>query len=196
MDDSMPTTLATAPIQKRRRLENGSVVTAFVAPLPAVRNTPTSSAPSVPSSFHRDVLNVSSGLFDGLPETHTGQVEHATPVDSALSSAGCSSLIPSRAPQPSGVPVSYAALDAATHGFRLAQVQQDHESKGTGTSYNRHIRHYVEFWDNYQAECHCKDPTHVFIPTFPVTAAKVAMFLQHESTREKVGAHRSSFATL
>jgi hypothetical protein len=132
---------------------------------------------------------MSNGLFDGLHGTVTRQFGPATPPNlgnPAPPSVSCSSLIPLQVPQPDGVPVSYTALDAATHAFRLAQVQQDHESKGTGVSYSRHIRHYAEFWDSYQVECRQKNPGHISIPTFPVTAAKVAMFLQQESTREKV----------
>jgi hypothetical protein len=188
MENSVQTVLATAPAQKRRRLENGSVVTAFVAHQPVVHNTlPTRMLPVLPS-IRREVPNMSDSLSGGLYGTTTQRVGPATPpnLGNPPPSVDCSSLIPLRAPQPNEVPVSYSVLDAATHAFRLAQVQQDHESKGTGTSYSRHVRHYVEFWDNYQAECCRKDPRYVSIPTFLVTAAKVAMFLQQESTREKV----------
>jgi hypothetical protein len=42
------------------------------------------------------------------------------------------------------------------------------------------------YWDLYQDKRVAKDPSWTVIPAFPVTAAKVAMFLDHEKTREKV----------
>jgi hypothetical protein len=73
-----------------------------------------------------------------------------------------------------------------SHAFRLSQAVKDQNRKGTGSTYDRHVRHYTEFWDQYQAELSVVSPSRASIPSFPIMAAKVAMFLQHESTREKV----------
>ena len=61
------------------------------------------------------------------------------------------------------------------------------EGKGTAKSYPRQVSNYKSWFDVVQACTIKKDPTRAVIPAFPITAAKVAMFLHHESTREKVG---------
>jgi stalled ribosome alternative rescue factor ArfA len=82
---------------------------------------------------------------------------------------------------------SLADLKASLHAFRLAQAEKDQKGKGTGVTYDRHVRHYTEFWEAYQSKLCLADPLRASLPSFPITAAKVAMFLQHETTREKVG---------
>ena len=82
---------------------------------------------------------------------------------------------------------SLADLEAESHGFRLAQAEKDQKGKGTGATYDRHVRRYTEFWEAYQAKLCLANPLRVSLPSFPITAAKVSMFLQHETTREKVG---------
>jgi hypothetical protein len=84
---------------------------------------------------------------------------------------------------------SLADLEAASHAFWLAQAESGQKKKGTGATYDQHVRRYNEFWDRYQAELCLGNPQRVSIPSFPIMAAKVAMFLQHESTCEKVSLH-------
>lgn len=88
-----------------------------------------------------------------------------------------------------GLSKSVAELEDASQAYRLVQLERDKAKKGTGTSYDRHVEHYVTFWDNYEDDLCLRDPTRTRLPAFPITAAKTAMFLQHESTREKVCIH-------
>ncbi|KAJ7154430.1 hypothetical protein C8R43DRAFT_885108 [Mycena crocata] len=83
-------------------------------------------------------------------------------------------------------------LEAETHALRLESRAKDQSGKGTGKSYGRHVNSYQAWWDQHEVEKVLKDPRLVAIPALPITAAKVAMFLQYESTREKVCTLRSS----
>jgi hypothetical protein len=70
-------------------------------------------------------------------------------------------------PNADGMHQSLAEVDAASHTFRLAQVENDHKRKGTGTTYDQHVRRYVQFWSQYQAELNLGNPLRVSVPSFP-----------------------------
>jgi hypothetical protein len=161
------------PPQKKSRLENGAVIS-FATPTHTLRAAPTI---SIASS-----LRQSSGIIpDGLSANLTQQVGFV------MSSSPTSSSMAQLGSDADGMHQSLAELDAASHTFRLAQVENDHKRKGTGTTYDRHVRRYVQFWSQYQAELNLGNPLRVSVPWFPITVANASMFLQHESTREKVG---------
>ena len=82
---------------------------------------------------------------------------------------------------------SMMLLEQETHEVRLRIGEKEMEGKGTAKSYPRQVCNYQTWFDAAQACTVEKDPTRVVIPAFPITAAKTAMFLHHESTREKVG---------
>ena len=87
-----------------------------------------------------------------------------------------------------GLQRSLAALDAASHAVRLRASAEERADKGTSDAYARRVRDYTAWWDVYQCQLRDEDATGTWtmIPAFPVTAAKAAMFLDHEVTREKV----------
>src|SRR5215471_2395574 len=95
---------------------------------------------------------------------------------------------PSVTPAPvSGLELSLARLEAESHNVRLRQAQQVQGNSLTATTYERHIRNYRDWWTQDQAARSESELGYTLIPAFPVTAAKVALFLQYETTREKVG---------
>ena len=136
----------------------------------------------IASSLRHKSPNNNMGVFsDSLSTNLTQQVGLAmSSVHRSMASSG---------PDLNGMQQSLADLEAASHAFRLAQAESDQKKKGTGATYDRHVRRYNDFWDRYQAELCLGNPQRVSVPSFPITAAKVAMFLQHESTREKVSLH-------
>jgi len=85
-----------------------------------------------------------------------------------------------------GMQASLAALEADSHAARLAHAKREQSDKSTAGTYKRHVDRYEKWWIRYQAEQSTSIEGWTIIPAFPITAAKVSMFLGHESTREKV----------
>ena len=85
-----------------------------------------------------------------------------------------------------GLPVSLAQLKDEAHANRLAIQRQLVEGKGTEEAYRRHVRNYLAFWSGFQDQKVSEDPKWVRIPAHPIIGDKVAIFLQHETTRKKV----------
>ncbi|KAF8120444.1 hypothetical protein EV363DRAFT_1140881, partial [Boletus edulis] len=76
-------------------------------------------------------------------------------------------------------------LEQETHDVRLKIGQKEMEGKGTAKSYPRQVQNYRAWFEQEQLRIAASDPLRVALPAFPVTAAKVAAFLHHETTREK-----------
>ncbi|KAJ7312517.1 hypothetical protein DFH08DRAFT_1044630 [Mycena albidolilacea] len=55
----------------------------------------------------------------------------------------------------------------------------------TEPAYQRHLKNYLAWWANDQAARTTQDPTWKEVPSLPITATKVAWFLEYETTREK-----------
>lgn len=82
---------------------------------------------------------------------------------------------------------SAQALEAETQATRLVILTAQQEDKTTGAIYQRHVKRYAEWFEEDQARLAALDPRRLAaLNPFPVTAAKVAAFLHHESTRPKV----------
>lgn len=81
---------------------------------------------------------------------------------------------------------SMSGLEADSQHVRVALNANEQSDKSTSATYERHVRRYMTWWDTYQASLVGSDTTKVQIPAVPITAAKVTMFLHHESTRPKV----------
>jgi hypothetical protein len=77
-------------------------------------------------------------------------------------------------------------LEQESHQLRLRIGEKELEGKGTAKSYPRQVQNYQLWFEADQARIAAEDGARVPIPAFPVTAAKVSMFLNHETTREKV----------
>jgi len=84
---------------------------------------------------------------------------------------------------------SLAKLKDEAHANRLAVQQRLVEGKGTEEAYGRHIKNYLVFWSSSQDRKVEEDPQWVRIPAHPIIGDKVAIFLQHETTRRKVRYH-------
>ena len=95
-------------------------------------------------------------------------------------------IVPVASDPPTGMQASLAALEADSHAARLAHAKQEQSDKSTAGTYKRHVDRYEKWWIRYQAEQSASIKGWTPIPAFPITAAKVSMFLGHESTREKV----------
>ena len=87
---------------------------------------------------------------------------------------------------PMGMQASLAALEADSHAARLAHAKREQSDKSTVGTYKRHVDRYEKWWIRYQAEQSASIKGWTPIPAFPITTAKVSMFLGHESKWEKV----------
>lgn len=98
--------------------------------------------------------------------------------------SGCSSRAP---PSPSSqMQRSVDSLEANSQAVRLALAAKEQSDKSTPETYERHVKRYATWWDTYQTQVVQSDATMTAIPALPITAAKVTMFLEYESTRPKV----------
>jgi hypothetical protein len=88
---------------------------------------------------------------------------------------------------PSGLALSLSRLEAESHAVRLRQSRAIQDDSQTGGTYARHVTRYQVWWESDQANRCVAEPGYTAIPPFPVTAAKVVMFLEYETSREKVG---------
>ncbi|KAJ8488942.1 hypothetical protein ONZ45_g13777 [Pleurotus djamor] len=70
----------------------------------------------------------------------------------------------------------YLELEAQTHTRRLELRAEMISGKGTEVAYSRHLRNYEAFWASQ---------AHLNILAMPITATKVAHYLEYESTRAK-----------
>ncbi|KAF9237433.1 hypothetical protein BU15DRAFT_30358, partial [Melanogaster broomeanus] len=64
-------------------------------------------------------------------------------------------------------------------------IADERDDKETKRSYARHVRNYVVWWENEQSRLASECPTRPRIPALPITPAKVVLFLDYETTREK-----------
>ena len=78
-----------------------------------------------------------------------------------------------------------AYIEAASHEVRIRRAAAERDDKGTGIAYARHVRNYSQWWD-YQAGCLKENSSWSPISAFPIVAAKAALFLDHEVSRNKV----------
>ncbi|KAJ7785102.1 hypothetical protein DFH07DRAFT_934959 [Mycena maculata] len=80
---------------------------------------------------------------------------------------------------------SYAALEAKSQLIRQNLVAHNQEGKRTGSTYDRHYKAYITWFDADQAMLAHADTSYEAIPALPITAAKVTCFLTHEMQRPK-----------
>jgi len=79
-----------------------------------------------------------------------------------------------------------ADIQHSAHLNRLALQKQMTEGKGTEDAYPRHIKNYEAFWMKDQERRAKENPNHCRISAHPIVGEKVAIFLEHERTRNKV----------
>jgi len=66
-------------------------------------------------------------------------------------------------------------LESQTHEYRLQMRENSKAEKASGNNYSRHVKAYIAFVS-----------TRPGLSPIPITAAKVSLFLQYETTRPKV----------
>ncbi|KJA16581.1 hypothetical protein HYPSUDRAFT_219351 [Hypholoma sublateritium FD-334 SS-4] len=72
-----------------------------------------------------------------------------------------------------------------THAQRLALEDSIASETGTQIAYARHLKGYEKWWVSDQSRRREEDNTLEYIPSHPITATKVALFLEFETTRPK-----------
>ena len=78
-----------------------------------------------------------------------------------------------------------ALIETDSHAIRLEMAGKEQPGKATKGDYNRYLQAY-ETWSNAdQMRTVTSDMSREAIPALPIAVAKVAMFLKHESTRQK-----------
>ncbi|KAJ7775217.1 hypothetical protein B0H14DRAFT_3588328 [Mycena olivaceomarginata] len=101
----------------------------------------------------------------------------------ARGSGGTSTGSNPSVPSPGRVNRSLQLLESQAHAVRLEIRAREQESKATPKTYGRHVNSYQSWWDLSEAAKVIRDPTLAALPALPIIAAKVAMFLQYESTQ-------------
>ncbi|OJA10888.1 hypothetical protein AZE42_11709 [Rhizopogon vesiculosus] len=81
--------------------------------------------------------------------------------------------------------ISPRMLEQESHQLQLQIGEKGLEGKGTVKSYPRQVQNYQLWFEADQACIAAHDSALVPIPAFPVTAAKVSMFIHHETMHEK-----------
>jgi hypothetical protein len=95
-------------------------------------------------------------------------------------------------PVSTGMQAALIQLEAESHAVRQNQARLVQADKQTSKTYERHLKNYEKWWCQYQHGLSTDGSCNMAIPAFPVTPAKVVMFLEHETAREKVS-HSPSF---
>ncbi|KAF5377311.1 hypothetical protein D9615_006350 [Tricholomella constricta] len=89
------------------------------------------------------------------------------------------------APTPPSLQHQLDALQRQSHENRLANQEDSVSGKGTESAYARHIKNYVAFWVEDQARRQEENPLWIAMNAHPITVTKAAIFLEHETTRNK-----------
>jgi len=81
-------------------------------------------------------------------------------------------------------------LHNKTHQYRVTLQDTFTSDKGTQSAYSRHLKNYKIWWEKDQArrvqELSSTSLSDALVPAHPICATKVALFLEHETTRAKV----------
>ncbi|KAL4257053.1 hypothetical protein AB1N83_013839 [Pleurotus pulmonarius] len=179
--------LATSHLPKRWKASDSLTQTLYqnVVQSAGRINKDTTTAGGFPSQ--RIVVEAESelGSFDEGAQlyqftNHTTQFDSSDQVQQLSSSLV--NLLPRLQPNPSA---SYASLEEESHANRLAVQADMTQGKGTEAAYGRHVKDYTIFWDDNQAMRAATDPSYAVIPSFPITATKVAIYLAYATTRCK-----------
>ena len=137
-----------------------------------------------PSLLECDLFALLAGRSPSGPSFPTVQLTPTNYANGPVNAGVDRGPLPSDPPM--GMQASLAALEADSHAARLAHAKREQSDKSTAGTYKRHVDRYEKWWIRYQAEQSASIDGWTPIPAFPITAAKVSMFLGHESTREKV----------
>jgi hypothetical protein len=147
--------------------------------------------PGDPLDFDMEVSPEAPQLYSSPPSSPTLDLTTPLPFfvkpDSPPPGTTTSPFMPAAVvPARSGLHRSLEILEANSHAVRLRCVQQVQGDKATGNTYEGRVKNYEKWWTRDQLRQQESDPSWTPIPPFPITPAKVVMFLEHEMTREKV----------
>ncbi len=81
------------------------------------------------------------------------------------------------------------AMTQETHARCLALEDSMASETGTQVAYARHLKSYETWWNSDQSRRREEDSTLDHIPPHPITATKVALFLEFETIRPKVSVY-------
>ncbi|KAJ7474648.1 hypothetical protein B0H11DRAFT_1728346 [Mycena galericulata] len=123
-------------------------------------------------------LSVEQDLLAGRPTTVPPVSTAATPGRGIVSNAP--------GPSPGRLNLSLQLLEAQSHSIRLEIQAKEQEDKATPKTYARHYNSYETWWNAFQVAETAQKRHLVALPAMPIIPSKVVMFLQYETTREKV----------
>lgn len=106
------------------------------------------------------------------------------PITAASGSGGDASS--TLGPSPGRIDRSLQFLESQSQAVRMEIRTKEQANKATPGTYSRHVNSYQSWWDVAEALKVSQNRNLVALPAFPIISAKVSMFLQYETTREKV----------
>ncbi|KAK7028398.1 hypothetical protein R3P38DRAFT_923774 [Favolaschia claudopus] len=158
--------------RKRQRLDYSSVPS---TPSKSTQNT----LPPVPFSPYRFTSDNEVVANIPPPSTQQSQSTATLPRTPAVQPT----LPASSDPSTLAMQTALNDLEAESHLIRQQIAAEEQSDKETARNYARQVTNYQLWWDGNQAQLATKDPARVMIPAFPIIPAKVALFLQYETTR-------------
>ncbi|KAJ7663771.1 hypothetical protein DFH06DRAFT_1128158 [Mycena polygramma] len=165
----IPYSPSASPVTRKR----ARLVCTPSSSLPA---TPTRrSVPALPHSPYR--FNANNEVVDNPSPPVSSQPVFAPTIPAATVS------LPQAGADASAMQHAMDALEARSHLIRQAVAAEEQSDKETAATYARQIRSYEAWWILSQARLLQDDAAHVVIPAFPITAAKVTVYLEYETTR-------------
>lgn len=116
------------------------------------------------------IFNNASQLFDFRPPSPEHHEELNTPVLT----------------EEDQLRLQYLQMEMHTHDARLLAQEALAEGKGTEKAYPLHQLRYEKWWRMHQKQKKTDNQSWVEIPAQPITATKVAKFLEYDAKRPKV----------
>jgi hypothetical protein len=129
-----------------------------------------------------------SDLAPNLSDVSSACFQNLLSLDPAFDPELGASLAPASAPvsDQQRLQQQAAQLELQTENRRLTMQEAMMDGKGTEEAYPRHVAAYEKWWGEDQQKRCQEDPTWISIDAHPITAAKVAAFLEYESKRPQV----------
>ncbi|KAK6974833.1 hypothetical protein R3P38DRAFT_3479541 [Favolaschia claudopus] len=157
--------------RKRQRLDSSSVPS---TPSKSTRNT----LPPVPFSPYRFTSD-NEVVANIAPHLSTPSLPLAVTLPATLPPTPTNSSSSSSA----AMKAALDDLEAQSHLIRQQVAAEELSDKETARSYARQVTNYQVWWDENQAKLAADDPRRIVLPAYPIIPAKVALFLQYETTR-------------
>lgn len=169
--------LSGSPTARKRARQDTSISSAPTVASPSLGNTPVAdlNEPQDFQSFHGVLLPMHDG--DGGSDEEEVIIMPPTTGSPSASTSNFSK--------------EYEALENATHATRITLQDEMRDGNGTSRKYVAQTDAFFIWWTSDQERKHREDPSHHCIPSEPITATKVAFYLDYERKRPKVGVFNS-----